>query len=153
MLLAAFEAEPEDEYKRWSKKEKKFLDVPCPPVIKKYNENMGVVDLADRMLALNPQKSRTNRWTPPTMLQMSDLACINSWLQYRADKKTFLTTLIISVAEALLLQKMSLPFQDDEDDTNFAARKRPPQDDEDDIKGEKLYHRTIFANKIHFTCQ
>ncbi|KAG0438585.1 hypothetical protein HPB47_016953 [Ixodes persulcatus] len=40
---------------------------------------------------------------------------------------------IISVAEALSWQNINPPSQDDEDDTNIAARKRPPQDDADDI--------------------
>lgn len=61
MLSAAFGVEPEDKCKRWCKKDKKFLDVPHPSVIRNYNANMGGVDLADRMLSLYAQRSRTNR--------------------------------------------------------------------------------------------
>lgn len=134
MLSAAFGVEPEDKCKRWCKKDKKFLDVPRPSVIRNYNANMGGVDLADRMLSLYAQRSRTNRWTLRTILHMSDLACVNSWLQYRADKKAegvqrknILEYLDfkLCVAEALIWQKVIATRQEDEDDLDIPPRKRP----------------------------
>ncbi|KAH9375068.1 hypothetical protein HPB48_021387 [Haemaphysalis longicornis] len=41
MVSAAFGIEPTDTCKRWCKKEKKYLDVPRPSVVKHYNEKMG----------------------------------------------------------------------------------------------------------------
>lgn len=58
MVSATFGIEPKDTSKRWCKKEKKYLDVPRPSVVKHYNEKMGGVDLADRMLSFYSQRSR-----------------------------------------------------------------------------------------------
>lgn len=87
MCSTAFGVNPEDTYKRWCKKENKYVDVSRLAVIKNYNDRMGV-HLADRMLALYAQRSRTNRWTLRTILHISDLASVNRWLQYRVDKTT-----------------------------------------------------------------
>lgn len=70
MLSAAFEVEPEEKCTSWCKKDKKFLDVPRPSIIRNYNANMGGVNLADRMLTLYAHKSRTNRWTLRTILHL-----------------------------------------------------------------------------------
>lgn len=88
MCSTAFGVNPEDTCKRWCKKENKYVDVSRLAMIKNYNDKMGGVDLADRMLALYAQRSRTNRWTLRTILHISDLACVNGWLQYRVDKTT-----------------------------------------------------------------
>lgn len=44
-------SEPEDVCKRWSKEEKKKIDVKEPAVVKMYNANMGGIGLCDRLLA------------------------------------------------------------------------------------------------------
>lgn len=49
----------QDECERWSKKEKRYERVRRPVVIKTYNQNMGGVDLTDRMLSVCPSRNRT----------------------------------------------------------------------------------------------
>ena len=39
-----------DTVKRWHKNEK--IDIPCPDIIKAYNETMGGVDLVDMLISL-----------------------------------------------------------------------------------------------------
>lgn len=61
-LISSNEAdEPQHMVKRWSKKDKKYIQVPQPKVIQSYNQNMGGIDLADRMLAYCPSRARTNK--------------------------------------------------------------------------------------------
>lgn len=43
-------SEPEDVCRRWSKEEKKKINVK-EPVVKMYNANMGGIGLCDRLLA------------------------------------------------------------------------------------------------------
>lgn len=44
--------QPTHKVKRWDGKNKKHIDVPCPGLIKSYNQNMGGVDKCDMLLAL-----------------------------------------------------------------------------------------------------
>lgn len=48
LLSSAFGTEPVGKCRRWAKDEKKKADVTQPDVVKKYNANMGVIDLIDR---------------------------------------------------------------------------------------------------------
>lgn len=48
LLSSAFGTEPVGKCRRWAKDEKKKADVTQPDVVKKYNANMGVIDLIVR---------------------------------------------------------------------------------------------------------
>ncbi|XP_008480391.1 piggyBac transposable element-derived protein 3-like [Diaphorina citri] len=72
--------------KRWCKKEKKYIMVKQPDVIKSYNANMGGVDMADRILSCCPSRGRTNKWTVRVILHMFDLCVSNAWILYRNDR-------------------------------------------------------------------
>ncbi|CAG4974391.1 unnamed protein product [Colias eurytheme] len=76
-----------DECERWSKKNKVYERVRRPEVIKEYNENMGGVDLVDRMLAVCPSRNRTKKWTIRVISHMIDLAVANSYLQFKQREK------------------------------------------------------------------
>ncbi|XP_064473141.1 piggyBac transposable element-derived protein 2-like [Ornithodoros turicata] len=77
--------EPIGSCRRWSKKEKKYLDVPRPAIADEYNRYMGGVDLCDLMLSLYSTTQRTKKWTVRAMIFLLDLAAVNSWLQYKED--------------------------------------------------------------------
>lgn len=69
--------------KRWSKKEKKYIDVPAPEVVRRYNACMGDVDTCDQLVEYYRVAVKTNKWTLKVSLHMVDLAVANCWLQYR----------------------------------------------------------------------
>ncbi|CAH0723011.1 unnamed protein product, partial [Brenthis ino] len=74
-----------DECERWSKKDKRYERVRRPVVIKTYNQNMGGVDLTDRMLSVCPSRSRTKKWTIRVISHLFDLAVLR---QYKMDLGT-----------------------------------------------------------------
>ncbi|KAH7939080.1 hypothetical protein HPB52_005433 [Rhipicephalus sanguineus] len=49
--------------KRWSKKEKKYIDVPAPEVVRRYNASMGGVDTCDRLVENYRVAVKTKKWT------------------------------------------------------------------------------------------
>jgi len=40
-----------EEKERWDRKEKEYLQIPCPVTVSKYNVCMGGVDFCDQMVA------------------------------------------------------------------------------------------------------
>lgn len=140
MVSAAFGIEPKDTCKRCCKKGNTYLDVPRPSVVKQYNEKMGRADLADRMLSSYSQTSRTNRWMMRTVLHMTDLACVNSWIQNRSDKlpqglpkRSVVDYLdfMLCIAETVIYEKATDFAFNDENGAHVVARKRtkelPPE--------------------------
>ncbi|XP_064214102.1 uncharacterized protein LOC135266773 [Tribolium castaneum] len=85
-------SQPYDECKKWSKKEAKYIQVPRPNIVSKYNECMGGIDLIDRMISYYRIQARCKKWTVRVILHFFDLAMANSWILYRRDKKRLNTT-------------------------------------------------------------
>lgn len=85
MLSSIHGQEPEDTCRRWSRKEKKYIDVPRPYIIAMYNLKMGGVDLADRMISYYRIKARVNKWTIRSIFHLFDMALGNSWRQHSED--------------------------------------------------------------------
>lgn len=75
--------EPVTNVKRWAKKEKKYVDVSCPSVVKKYNSNMGAVDVLEQMMEYYRSWIRTKKWPLKVILHFFDLSIVNSWFEYK----------------------------------------------------------------------
>lgn len=69
--------------RRWSTKDKKYVEIECPLMIQEYNQFMGGVDLCDMLLSLYRIKLRSKRWYMPIFYYLVKVAVTNGWLLYR----------------------------------------------------------------------
>ena len=69
--------------RRWSGKEKKIVEVPCPDVVHQYNTHMGGVDLADMLTSLYRIKLGTKKWYHHIVYYCISVAIINGWILYK----------------------------------------------------------------------
>lgn len=108
--------------KRYSKVDKRYIEVSQPNIIKHYNDNMGGVDLTNRLIALYRSYHRTKKWPVRVLEHFLDSAVVNSWLQYKENylirklpKQQMLDLHIfkLSLAEHLILDNSVL------DDSSF----------------------------------
>lgn len=74
-----------DDVQRWDKKQRTYVNVTRPEVVRLYNEAMGGVDLLDQLISLYRTEIRSKKWTLRMMIHALDLAAVNSWSEYRMD--------------------------------------------------------------------
>ena len=67
-----------DKVKRWSKKDKDYIDADHPEIIKYYNDFIGVVDLMDRLISYYSMTFRTKRWPTRVILHLLSMSVVNS---------------------------------------------------------------------------
>ena len=65
---------------RWSKYEKRKVQVPCPQIVVAYNKAMGGVDM---LISLYRIPVKTHRWYIKVFWHLVDIAKVNGWLLYR----------------------------------------------------------------------
>ena len=75
--------EPLGSCRRWSKSEKKYIDVVQPKIIGEYNPHMGGVDLCDMLIELYRIGLRSKRWYMRIVYFCFDLAVVNGWILYK----------------------------------------------------------------------
>lgn len=68
---------------RFCRREKKKVTVQRPASVGLYNSTMGGVDLLDANVSNCRVAIRGKKWYYPIFLYLVDVACVNSWLNYR----------------------------------------------------------------------
>uniref|UniRef100_A0A674NLN0 PiggyBac transposable element-derived protein domain-containing protein n=1 Tax=Takifugu rubripes TaxID=31033 RepID=A0A674NLN0_TAKRU len=138
MISAVHGTQPEDTCRRWDRKQKKYVSVSRPSIVREYNLKMGGVDLTDRMISYYRMSSRTKKWTMRMLMHFTDLALANSWLLYRKDlttcgasRKSIMQFLEfrMEVARTFLVQHHS-----QEDDADFPELS---EGEDDSLQGKK----------------
>ncbi|KAL4142153.1 hypothetical protein QTP88_004670 [Uroleucon formosanum] len=76
-----------DTVQRWNKKEKKYVSVERPEIIKLYNQSMGGVDKYDQLISYYRIFLKSKKWTLRMVFHAVDMAITNSWLEYYLDCK------------------------------------------------------------------
>lgn len=83
-LLSTFvSTNPVEKVIRFSKTEKKKVELTCPNIVKVYNKHMGGVDLLDSLLGRYKIKMRTKKWYMRLFYHLLDMTIVNSWLLHK----------------------------------------------------------------------
>lgn len=94
--------EPMQKCKRYSKKDKSYLEVNRPAVVQEYNRCMGGVDLCDQMMAYHSLTAKSRRWPVRVISHFLDLAINNLWRQERNTSKIQLFDFRLELGKALV---------------------------------------------------
>ena len=106
-LLSSFlQASPLEKCKRFDKKKKTNVEINQPKCIKLYNKNMGGVELADQLIALNRISFCVRKYYHKLVFHLLDMSIANAWLLYRRDVKKLL--LSINKQQSLLQFKIGI---------------------------------------------
>lgn len=76
-----------DEVSRYCKKEKRYISINRPEIVKLYNQSMGGVDKYDQLISFFRTFMKSRKWTLRMVTHAFDMACVNSWLEYKMDCK------------------------------------------------------------------
>lgn len=89
VISNSFGVNPINRVRRYSRKEKKYVDMSQPHVIKQYNAYMGGVDQMDNNISNYRINIRGNRYYFPIFLWILDVAMNNAWTLSRKYGLTF----------------------------------------------------------------
>jgi len=78
-----FGVAPKGQVSRWSKSERKIIQIPIPNNIVMYNQNMGGTDRMDENIAYYRPNIRIRKWWWPLFLAQLSYAMHNAWQLYR----------------------------------------------------------------------
>lgn len=75
--------EPIGQTRRYSRKDRKHIQIPIPYVIQEYNSHMGGVDMLDKQVSLYRIRIRSKKWWWPLFTQLLDICVVNTWRLYQ----------------------------------------------------------------------
>lgn len=84
---------PEDTAQRWSKAERKHIDVARPKCISEYNQFMGGVDLLGSHIGRNRIRMKSRKYYMRMFHHLVDTAIVNCWLLFKRKNPTLKITL------------------------------------------------------------
>ena len=71
---------------RYNHKEKSYVEVDCPQIIREYNAHMGGVDLMDSYMGRNGLRIKSKNMATRTLNHLLDMAITNAFVLYRRVK-------------------------------------------------------------------
>jgi len=82
LLSSCEDHQPVGICKRWSPKDKAYIDVARPAIVASYNKGMGGVDLADMLMELYKVNPRSRKWYMRIFYWCLGTSMTNAWLLY-----------------------------------------------------------------------
>lgn len=83
-LLSTFVGEmPKSEMKRFDRKKREHVNLPCPAIVSVYNRHMGNVDLLDSNIGRFHIKMKSKKWYFRIFYHLVDLVVVNAWILHR----------------------------------------------------------------------
>ena len=83
LISSCVGVEPVKKVSRYDKKAKQIVEIPCPAIVDRYNQNMGGVDLLDSLTSLYKYGLKSRRWYIYIFLHTVNMAVVSAWLWYR----------------------------------------------------------------------
>lgn len=83
MASTCYGIEPISQVKRYSKKEKKYLNCPRPNIVAKYNNFMGGTDQMDENIARYRISIRSKKWWWSIFTWLLEVSIVNAWTTQR----------------------------------------------------------------------
>ncbi|XP_046666750.1 piggyBac transposable element-derived protein 3-like [Homalodisca vitripennis] len=146
---------PMESIKRYDRKAKKYIDVPCPQIVKVYNKHMGGVDLMDSHIGRHHIRLRSRKWYFRMFYHMVDMAVVNAWILHSTlsetkgmTQKEFRTDLGVTLCKigSVNTPKRGRPSNDSPSclkKRTLTAISRPPKD----VIRDKTNHWPIWDEK------
>lgn len=86
MLSIYSRSHPVTEVDRWDTRQKECNKPPCPALVRKYNKNIGWLDLLDLLIAMCLNKKKRNQeWYHQLGFLFVNQAIVTAWLLYRGN--------------------------------------------------------------------
>ncbi|KAL1285029.1 PiggyBac transposable element-derived protein [Trichinella pseudospiralis] len=85
--------DPVEPVRRWDKRQRQFIDVPCPQIVKEYNQFMRGVDLTGMLISLYRIDHKCRKWHRRVFFWAIHVALTNSWLKYHVCHRTLPSSL------------------------------------------------------------
>lgn len=130
---------PVNKVKRYSRAEKKHVNVDQPYLIQMYNQNMGGVDRSDQNISLNRISIRGKKWYFPLFCHCIDMAIQNAWQLHRInlgklDQLAFRRSIATNLLETYKKSSRRGPS-------------RPSQSEHEFSRFDRLDHLVEYQNK------
>ena len=140
---------------RYHRAGKQSISVPCPSIVKKYNQYMGGVDLLDDFISYYRIRLKSKKYYHRLFFHFLDMTVVTGWLLYRWDcnsfqvpqsKKLDLLNFKGHIADSLRKagkdvypRKKEWPFVQTQTRAEAPQRRAlPAQRPQDDVRGDKI---------------
>lgn len=106
--------DPPGTAKRYSRQEKKSVNIQQPKVIENYNKHMGGVDLLDNFVSMHRIKIKGKKWWWPIFTNFIDVAKVNAWKLYKLANGSKIS--LLDFQRSLAIALLSTPEEVSEDE-------------------------------------
>ncbi|KAL4112162.1 hypothetical protein QTP88_016000 [Uroleucon formosanum] len=151
-----FSAVPKSEVLRFSKTQKKSVNVPCPSAVTIYNKHMGGVDLLDANIGRYKIRMRSRKWYMRLFYHLLDTCVVNAWiLQKRVLTQKNENDKIITLAkfrEVLAVTLCQTGKNVDVSPTRGRPCKKANMVYMTDRKKPRVVHTSTITNRERYDC-